>query len=167
MTLSGFGFMSVYARSQVFFLHVLMSNFVGRERALKGFSDQFIIMYASSDSKHGRNLAQQKQTRWILQTFKLARLEQNLKLSQRDYTVGISLCGKAKLWQDACQLIEQMTETRVSPNVFSCSAAISACEKGGQWEQALVLFQAMPKAKISPNVISYSAAISACEKGGQ
>ena len=115
--------------------------------------------------KHGRNLAQKKQAGLIPQAFKRALLDQNLKLSERNYTVGISLCGEAKLWQDACQLIEQMTQTRLSPNIFSYSAAISACEKGGQWEPALALFQAMPKAKISPDVISYSAAISACEKG--
>ena len=83
------------------------------------------------------------------------------------YTTGISMCGRAKLWQEALTLFEAMPKTKNCPSVISYSAAISACEKGGQWQKALILFEAMPKARISPNVISYSAGISACEKGGQ
>ena len=111
-----------------------------------------------------RTLAQQQQPGLLPNAFR----EQEGRLRERDYTLGISLCGKGSLWQDACILLDGMAKSKVSPTVFSYSAAISACEKGDQWQWALTfLYEGMPKAKVSPNVFSYNAAVSACEKGGQ
>ena len=83
----------------------------------------------------------------------------------REYTVGISLCGRNSFWQEALLFFESMPRVRLSPNVISYSAAISAYEQGGQWQEALVLLEVMSKATICSNVISYNAAISACLRG--
>lgn len=114
-----------------------------------------------------RNLAKKKQVESILEAFELAPNKHNWIPSDRDYTVGISCCGKVTKWQHACLLLDKMAIERVSPNIFSYSAAISACEKGGEWQHALALLKTMPEESISPSVISYNAAISACEKGGE
>ena len=86
---------------------------------------------------------------------------------ERDYTVGISVCGSQKLWQHACWLFSSMASAKIPVDVFACSATISACEKGGQWPQALTLFEAMPRLKVDRNLVSYNATISACAKAGE
>ena len=86
------------------------------------------------------------------------------------YNAMISACEKARggaEWQCAIELLDEMTERGIEPDVISYSAAISACEKGGEWQRALELLDAIRRRGLAPNVISYSAAISACEKGGE
>lgn len=120
----------------------------------------------SSKAWH-RTLAQKQQGGLIPQAFQNALNKENLRLGDRDFTKGISSCGRAALWQDSCALLEMMEQAKVKHTVFSFSATISACEKGGQWCHALTLLLAMPHSQVDPNVISYNAAISACEKAGQ
>ena len=115
-----------------------------------------------------RALCQQKgAAKLVYATLEKIREDGSIELIVSNYTVGISTCARAKLWQQAVKLFESMPTAKLHPNVISHSATISACEKGRQWQQALELFEAMPKAKVQPNAISYNAAISACEKGGQ
>ena len=115
-----------------------------------------------------RKLTETRQALLIPEAFKLASIEHNFTINERDYTKVISLCGQATFWQDVCGLLENMEEMNITPTVFSSSAAISACAKGGQWQQAIVLlFEAMARVKIQPNTISYNTTISACEKGGE
>ena len=65
------------------------------------------------------------------------------------------------------QLLDEMQQRRLEPNVINFNATISACEKGRQWEKALQLPYEMQQRRLEPNVISFNAAISACGKGGQ
>ena len=65
------------------------------------------------------------------------------------------------------QLLDEMQQRRLEPNVISFIATISACEKGRQWEKALQLLDEMQQRRLEPDVISFNAAISACGKGGQ
>ena len=60
----------------------------------------------------------------------------------------------------ALQLLDEMPQRRLDPDVISFSAAISACEKSEQWEKALELLDEMQQRKLEPDVISFSAAIS-------
>ena len=78
------------------------------------------------------------------------------------YNAAIIACEKGNQWAKALDLLQEMTNSGIEPNVISYSAAISACEKGSQWEKALGLLQEMTNSGIEPNVISYSAAIKAC-----
>ena len=112
-------------------------------------------------------LAENGHPELIPEEFAVAIQSESFALNKRDFMVGISTCGRSKLWQDACWLLNKMPEAKTKKDAFAYNAAISACEKGGQWQQALNLFEAMPKAKVAPDVISYNSTISACEKGGE
>ena len=91
----------------------------------------------------------------------------SFQLREGDFTTGISHCGRSKLWQHACGLLDIMPRVHLRPSVIPFSATISACEKGGQWQQALGLFEAMQTSRVHPDTISYNASISACEKAGE
>eukprot|EP00435_Cladocopium_sp_Y103_P014355 s43_g3.t1 len=114
-----------------------------------------------------RTLAQKGRAQLILQAFAAQMQSRNFGLTERDYTVGITACGRSKLWQDACWLLHTMREAKLTADLFTYNATIAACEKGGQWQQAMILFGAMKAAKVDPDVVIYSSSISACEKGGQ
>eukprot|EP00435_Cladocopium_sp_Y103_P035490 s813_g9.t1 len=100
----------------------------------------------------------------IPETFQL---DGSFRPSVREYTAGITWCGRAKLWEEAWMLMDEMTRTQVRADTVSYNAIISACGKGSQWQQALELLEGMPVANVRSDVISYNAAISACEKAGQ
>lgn len=82
------------------------------------------------------------------------------------YSAAISACEKARNWEKAIELLNEMQSRGVEPTVMSFNATISACEKGGQAEKALALFAEMKAHGIMPNVVVFSAVISACGKGG-
>ena len=111
-----------------------------------------------------RSLAE-KRPEWIVSAVEIA--TNHFQLRESDYTVAISSCGKARLWQHACGLWEEMPRRKVQSSVISYSAAISACEKSGKWEHALQLFEGLVRSRVNGDAISYNACISACEKGGQ
>ena len=113
-----------------------------------------------------KTLAEKGQPELIIAAFAAQIQKENLAVNEADFAIGISTCGRSKLWQHACWLLHQMPEAMANANVFTYNAAISACEKGGQWKQALNLFNSMPEAQVIQDVISYNASISACEKGG-
>ena len=81
--------------------------------------------------------------------------------------MAISAWGRVRDWRRAVELLSEMRERWLTPDVITYSAAISACEKGSQWERALELLSEMRERELTPNVITYNAAISACEKGSQ
>ncbi|CAL1141315.1 unnamed protein product [Cladocopium goreaui] len=87
-------------------------------------------------------------------------------LDERNYTVGITLVARQKLWQDALYIFRSISTAGLSPNAFNYTATISACEKAGHWQMALHLFQEMLK-ELLADVVGFSAAISSCEKGFQ
>ena len=107
-----------------------------------------------------------KRAELILETFSMV-LHSSSVLEQRDYTVGISACGRSNMWEHSCWLLHMMPKARVAANAFTYNAAIGACHNGGQWQHAMILFEDMQLAKVRPNVILYSAAISACAKGAR
>ena len=54
-------------------------------------------------------------------------------------------------------LLAEMQDQGLEPNVITYSAAISTCEKGSQWQQALELLAEMQAQGLEPDVITYSA----------
>ena len=70
---------------------------------------------------------------------------------------------------NALRLLEEMKESKITPNTITYNSAISACEKAGDIpgaKNALKLLQEMEKQKITVNTRTYNSAISACEKAG-
>ena len=52
-------------------------------------------------------LAEKGQPKLIIEAFAVAMQNKIFALNERDFTVGISTCGRSKLWQDACWLLKQ------------------------------------------------------------
>eukprot|EP00434_Breviolum_minutum_P037012 symbB.v1.2.032804.t1/scaffold3834.1/size49527/1 len=92
-------------------------------------------------------------------------------LDSHNYTLGISSCGRSKLWQHACWLFaHSMPQSMIQPSVFSYNATMSACRKALAWQQALHLFGEMSskhQVKLQRHVISYNVAMSSCADGAQ
>ena len=85
---------------------------------------------------------------------------------QRLSCQAITACARAAQWQAALQVLADMDEAGLVPDVFCFSSAITACEKDSQWQMSLQLLSSMLSAEVVPNVISFNASISSCEKGG-
>ena len=81
------------------------------------------------------------------------------------FNAAISACSRAKQWERALSLLDQMPARGVRADVVTYSAAISALAVGEAWENALALLQRMESEGLHPNVITMNAAINACEKG--
>ncbi|CAK9036772.1 unnamed protein product [Durusdinium trenchii] len=92
--------------------------------------------------------------------------EAGTMLDARNYTVGITLVAREKLWQDAILIFDSMSHARLSPNSYNYSATISACEKASRWQCAVQLFQEMQCASLA-DVVGFSSTISSCQKGSQ
>jgi pentatricopeptide repeat protein len=71
----------------------------------------------------------------------------------------------AKQWQQALEVLTEMRQLSIEPNVACFTALISACDKGKQPEKALELFDTMLKEGVEPTVVTYNALISACSNG--
>ncbi|CAE6909993.1 unnamed protein product [Symbiodinium sp. CCMP2592] len=80
------------------------------------------------------------------------------------YSAGISACEKGGQWQKALDLLAEMPESGVTPNIISYNAAISACAGCARWQRASALFDAACAAGPTPTVVSYSAILSACQQ---
>ena len=80
---------------------------------------------------------------------------------------AISACEKSEnQWQAALELLAEMREWGIQPDVITYNAAISACEKSkDQWQPALELLAEMRKQGIQPDVTTCTnpALSSACE----
>ena len=53
--------------------------------------------------------------------------------SVHTYAAVIRVCGRAKQWKVALQLLKRMEQRKMYPEVVTFSAAISACGNAGQW----------------------------------
>eukprot|EP00438_Fugacium_kawagutii_P027269 Skav214362 [mRNA] locus=scaffold86:566965:572600:+ [translate_table: standard] len=108
-----------------------------------------------------------KRSGLITEAFATLLRNSNFVLSERDYTVGIAACGRSKLWQHACWLLDTMPKAKVGANIFTYNAVLSACQKGSQWQKALNFFETMRRVKVKEDVMSHTAIIGACDKGSR
>ncbi|CAL1127201.1 unnamed protein product, partial [Cladocopium goreaui] len=86
-------------------------------------------------------------------------------LDAQKYTIGISACGRAKLWQEAYSLYEDMPKVKVDPNIINLNALLSAYEKANQWHLALHFFEVMAATGLrAPNRVSFNSMTTALSK---
>eukprot|EP00439_Symbiodinium_sp_Y106_P086023 s109_g30.t2 len=79
------------------------------------------------------------------------------------YSAVISACAKGSEWPLALQLLDEMRQGDLYPNVICYNAAASACGNAQMWAQALQLLAAMTWFRVLPSVRSYNTVISACD----
>ena len=80
-------------------------------------------------------------------------------------TVAVSVCGRAKQWRHALELLWNMSEAAVA-DTAAFNAAIRAVGRV-QWRYALELFAALHLSDVPVDDVSYSAAMSACLEASQ
>jgi len=97
------------------------------------------------------------------------RLQANSPAAQRPtcqkYVELIMAHAHAKQLPKALEVLTEMRQLSIEPNVACFTALISACDKGKQPEKALELFDTMEKEGVEPTVVTYNALISACSNG--
>lgn len=82
------------------------------------------------------------------------------------YNAALTACAKSKKWKEALQLLENMRENVIYPDVRTYTAAIDACSKGGRWEKAVSLLEQMQTIDgVEPDIICYTAVIDALGRG--
>ena len=72
----------------------------------------------------------QKEPELIIQVLNSASKRWNLEPDERDYTTGISVCGRQKLWQHACWLLESLSRAQLPLDVF-CLQRNDQCLREG------------------------------------
>ena len=53
--------------------------------------------------------------------------------------IFVIACAKARTWEDAMKIMDDMRENNILPNQYTYSAAITACGNCGEWKQSLDL----------------------------
>ena len=85
-----------------------------------------------------------------------------------EYSTSIVALSRVRRARQAVELLEEMKQRELAPNLYCYSAAISACGKSGQWRRALALLRELRDERaIELNAVVWNAAISACEKAGE
>ncbi|CAK9045512.1 unnamed protein product [Durusdinium trenchii] len=137
---------------------------------LQRMLDEELLLRAESEGlpRLFDSLTRERRNELILQVLDALQGEDGARIAQTHrYTVGITACARAKLWQDALNLFACMPAARVEQDAVSLSAAVSSCEKSSQWQQALHLLAEMPLSSVDLTVASLNGAISSCAKGFQ
>ena len=60
----------------------------------------------------------------------LKRAHEQGNVNAKQYTLAISSCARAEMWQFACSLLHSMPAARIHPNQFSSNAALNSFLKG-------------------------------------
>ena len=80
------------------------------------------------------------------------------------YSTAIKICGKARLWDRAEEILKQRHTLIRPPDERDYSQLINAAEKNKDGRRAVIWMKSMKKYNIVPSVFSFNAAISACGK---
>jgi len=76
------------------------------------------------------------------------------------YSSTISSCDKSGNCEKAIELLNEMSDAGLSPNVVCFNAAIKSCDKSDCWESALELISRMEAQNVSADIITFNSAIS-------
>lgn len=80
------------------------------------------------------------------------------------YTSAICACGPD--WALALEVLEDMAQDGVPPNLLSFTAAMGSCLKGEEYREAVAVFGRMKGAGIAPDLRAYNLAMIAHESDG-
>ena len=78
------------------------------------------------------------------------------------YTKAISKAGRS--WPKSFQLLNELREVSLQPNVITYTAVLGTCGQAIQWEQVLDVFFVIQSQHVQPTVITCNSSISACDK---
>lgn len=71
----------------------------------------------------------------------------------------MSVCQRAKLWQEAMSFFQQISDSNLQPDVISYSTLLSSFSA---WQNAFNLLKEMLERRLEANVITYNAAMNCC-----
>ena len=81
------------------------------------------------------------------------------------YAALLGACDGSSQWQQAVQLLFEVSRIRLQPDVLIFNLAISACHKSFQWQLALCLLGEMIAHGLAPNPVTSTLAMEASELG--
>ena len=80
------------------------------------------------------------------------------------YSTAIKICGKARLWKRAEEILKLRHILIDPPDERDYSQLINSTEKHKDGRRAVIWMKEMKRLKVTPSVFSFNAAISACGK---
>lgn len=81
-------------------------------------------------------------------------------LNRYTYSTVISSCDKSGHCEKAIEILNEMINTGLTPNVVCFNAAIKSCDKSDHWKSALDLMRQMEAQNVSADIITFNSAIS-------
>lgn len=85
-----------------------------------------------------------------------------IKPNAVSYNSAITGCGRNGQWQQAVELLREMSTIDISRDVVAFHAAISACSDSGKCEQAVGLLRLVQALGIKPSESCYTTVVAAC-----
>ena len=131
----------------------------------KGFPSPDLISYGSGISACGK--AARWQESLVLLSMCFDRLRQQKCVPDIIcFNAAIDASGRGWQWAHSLQLLFDMCQLRVSPDVVSFSSTVAALQKSSRWQMALATY-ATQEYGAELDVFALTAALSAAEKGRQ
>ena len=143
--------------------------FSGRSLAPNGAQVRRLVSAGPSDRRRNKSYPaiHACDADWRKAVALLAELKTKKSASLAAFNATIQVCARSRQASKALELLRDMEDCDIKPNVITCNSVINACGRAKQWRPALELLESMKGRGLQPNVVTLSAAISACEKGGQ
>ncbi|CAL1133499.1 unnamed protein product [Cladocopium goreaui] len=98
-----------------------------------------------------------------LRSTETGRMEMSTEVVQQ----VMAACAKARKWQMALQLFEQLPSWKVVPNTVTYNTISNALLKAGHWQASLALLHEAFRSHFAPTVVTFNSAIAACHRGSQ
>lgn len=102
----------------------------------------------------------------MIQVFEWWRHQANYVATEQDYTGFISICGHARMPEEAQKLFNEMIRLDLRPTVATYSCLLQGCAEVGDFDRANEILAEMKEVGVKPNTITYTGLLYAYGKQG-
>ena len=143
--------------------------FSGRSLAPNGAQVRRLVSAGPSDRRRNKSYPaiHACDTDWRKAVALLAELKTKKSASLAAFNATIQVCARSRQASKALELLRDMEDCDIKPNVITCNSVINACGRAKQWRPALELLESMKGRGLQPDVVTLSAAIEAVDAASQ